>query len=69
MLKNTQLLIMIGIVISLNSFAAAATKEYSLVIAKETVNITGEPLKRITINGSIPGPTLEFSDDADLHIL
>jgi CopA family copper-resistance protein len=70
MLKNTRLLIIIGLVIHFNSFAAAATKEYSLVIAKETVNITGEPLNRITINGSIPGPTLEFTDgdEAVIHV-
>ena len=70
MLKNTRLLIIIGLVILFNSFAAAATKEYSLVIAKETVNITGEPLNRITINGSIPGPTLEFTDgdEAVIHV-
>ena len=34
------------------------------------MNITGEPLNRITINGSIPGPTLEFTDgdEAVIHV-
>ena len=34
--------------------ALAATQEYSLFIDKETVDITGKPLERVTINGAIP---------------
>lgn len=50
--------------------AFAATKEYSLLIDKELVNITAKPLQRITINGGIPGPTLEFTDgdEAVIHV-
>ncbi len=54
----------------LSAPAFAATQEYSLVIDKEILNITGKPLKRIAINGAIPGPTLEFTDgdEAIIHV-
>ena len=71
MLKQTaKMLAMMGLLIGLAAPAFAKTQEYSLVIDKETVNITGKPLKRITINGSIPGPTLEFTegDEAVIHV-
>ncbi len=35
----------------------ALADTYNLVIAPDTVNITGNPMKAITINGTIPGPT------------
>ena len=55
---------------SLGNSALAKTQEYSLVIDKQTVNLTGKPLQRITINDTIPGPTLEFTegDDAVIHV-
>lgn len=37
-------------------------KEYTLTINEETINITGKEVKGMTINGSIPGPTLEFTE-------
>lgn len=40
----------------------ASTQEYSLVIEKTTVNFTGQNVPAMTINGSIPGPTLKFKD-------
>ena len=48
----------------------AETREYSLVVAKEQVYITGKPLKRVTVNGSIPGPTLQFNEgeEAIIHV-
>ena len=57
-------------VMLLNISVFAGTQEYSLVINKEIVNITDSPLKRITINGDIPGPTLEFreGDEAVIHV-
>ena len=36
--------------------------EYDLVIDEETVNFTGKDVKAMTINGQIPGPTLEFTE-------
>lgn len=41
--------------------ATAKTVEYNLVISEKTVNITGEPVQAMAINGSLPGPTLYFT--------
>jgi hypothetical protein len=35
-------------------------KEYTITISEKTVNKAGKDVKGMTINGSIPGPTLEF---------
>ncbi|AEP09576.1 copper resistance system multicopper oxidase [Micavibrio aeruginosavorus] len=53
------------------SFASPAkAEEYNLVIAHEPVNITGKTVEKITINGTIPGPTLRFTEgeDAIIHV-
>lgn len=39
---------------------SAATVEYDLTIALKEMNFTGQPVKPITINGQLPGPTLRF---------
>lgn len=41
---------------------------YNLEIAHEEVNITNKPLKKITINGTIPGPTLRLTEGEDVII-
>lgn len=54
------------------SFSAFANQtEYTLVIDRESVNITGKIVNRITINGTIPGPALEFTegDEAVVHVI
>ena len=40
----------------------AAVKEYDLTIAEQTVNITGKPVERITVNGKFVAPLLEFEE-------
>lgn len=51
------------------SFALPAKAgEYSLQINRETVNITGNPVKKITLNGGIPGPTFRFTEGEDITI-
>ena len=45
-----------------SSSAFAAVKEYHLTIAEQTVNITGKPVQRITVNGQFPAPALEFEE-------
>ncbi len=54
------------------TFAAvpARAEEYDLVIAREPVNITGRAVNKITINGTIPGPTLRFTEgqEAVIHV-
>ncbi|RXJ44630.1 multicopper oxidase domain-containing protein [Gelidibacter gilvus] len=37
-------------------------REYTLVIKEELINKTGKEVKGMTVNGSIPGPTLEFTE-------
>jgi hypothetical protein len=41
--------------------AAAATVEYELVVAEREVSVTGRPVRALTLNGGIPGPTLRFT--------
>jgi len=44
--------------------------EYTLVVDREPRNITGKTVQAITINGQLPGPTLEFveGDYAIMHV-
>ncbi|MAS87241.1 MAG: copper oxidase [Micavibrio sp.] len=42
--------------------------EYNLTIAKEPVKITGKTVNKITVNGTIPGPTLRFKEGEDVII-
>jgi CopA family copper-resistance protein len=48
----------------------AGVVEYNLTIASGTVNFTGNERPAMTINGSIPGPTLRFhvGDVAVIHV-
>lgn len=48
------------------SFAAGA--EYVLVIEKNKVNMTGKEVSAMTINGNIPGPTLQFKEGDSARI-
>ena len=62
--------LVIGVCLVSSSWAFAAVKEYHLNIDEQMVNITGTPLKRITVNGQFPAPLLEFEegDDAVIHV-
>ncbi|HEX9714879.1 MAG TPA: multicopper oxidase domain-containing protein [Desulfurivibrionaceae bacterium] len=40
----------------------AAIVEYDLTIARQEVNLTGQPTEAMTINGAIPGPVLRFTE-------
>ena len=46
-------------------------REYTLTIEKQAVNFTGKEVMGMTINGSIPGPTLEFTEgeQAVIHVI
>ncbi len=46
----------------------ARADEYSLTIARKTVNITGHPVEKLAINGTIPGPTLHFREGEDVTV-
>lgn len=68
-IKLTQSLL-VGVCLVSSSWAFSAVKEYHLNIDEQMVNITGKPLKRITVNGQFPAPLLEFEegDDAVIHV-
>ena len=40
--------------------SSAFAKTYDLEIKKQNVFVTGKAVEAITINGSIPAPTLDF---------
>lgn len=61
------ILILSGLWLLFMPFQAQA-KEYNLVIAREPVNITGNSVKKITVNGTIPGPTLRFQEGEEVTI-
>lgn len=68
-IKLSQSVIVIVCLLS-SSWGVAAVKEYHLTIDEGIVNVTGKPLKRITVNGQFPAPLLEFEegDDAVIHV-
>lgn len=49
----------------------AATVEYTLTVARQTVTIAGQAANKITVNGTLPGPTLRFTegDEAIIHVV
>ena len=51
-------------------YTLAAIKEYHLNIDQGVVNVTGKPVKRITVNGKFIAPLLEFEegDEAVIHV-
>lgn len=62
--------LLIGLCIFSSSWTLAAVREYHLTIDEGLVNVTGKPLKRITVNGKFIAPLLEFEegDDAVIHV-
>jgi CopA family copper-resistance protein len=46
----------------------ASAGEYALVIEERVVNITGKPAKKITVNGTIPGPALRFKEGEEVVV-
>ena len=43
-------------------YGQADTTMYHITLRQETVNMTGEDVTGMTINGTIPGPVLRFSE-------
>ena len=62
--------LLLALCLSASTALFAAVKQYHLTIAEGLVNITGKPVKRITVNGQFPAPLLEFEqgDDAVIHV-
>lgn len=53
-----------------SSCVFSAVKEYHLHIDEAMVQVSGKPVKRITVNGQFPAPALTFEegDDAVIHV-
>ncbi|MFU8926072.1 copper resistance system multicopper oxidase [Acinetobacter puyangensis] len=47
----------------------SAVREYYLTIAEQSINITGQATKKITVNGQFPAPTLFFEEGDDAVIV
>jgi len=64
----SSLVAVFGLLVS--PWTVAAIKEYHLNINEQQVNVTGQPLKRITVNGKFTAPLLEFEegDEAVIHV-
>ena len=60
--------LLVGVCLASPSWVFAAIKEYQLVIDESTINVTGKPVKRITVNGHFPAPLLEFEEGDDAVI-
>ena len=69
-LRTTAVAVLIFFTLFAHIQAQAAVVEYEVTIAQQEVNITGKPALGMTINGSIPGPTLRFKegDTARIHV-
>ncbi|WP_272197753.1 copper resistance system multicopper oxidase [Acinetobacter baumannii] len=64
----SSLVAVFGLLVS--PWTLAAIKEYHLNINEQKVNVTGKPLKQITVNGKFTAPFLEFEegDEAVIHV-
>lgn len=58
----------IAVLLLTASVSSVQAAEYQLDIARKTVNVTGTPVEKITVNGTIPGPTLHFREGEDVTI-
>jgi CopA family copper-resistance protein len=67
---RTRFIVILFIVFILSDRSMAAVTEYTLSIDYDTVNYTGQDVEAMTINGSIPGPVLRFTegDTARIHV-
>ncbi|TCM59090.1 CopA family copper-resistance protein [Acinetobacter calcoaceticus] len=54
--------VVVAICMLSSSWSYGAVREYQLTIEENMVNVTGKPLKRITVNGQFPAPLLEFEE-------
>jgi FtsP/CotA-like multicopper oxidase with cupredoxin domain len=65
-----RIILLCSILILINSVVSAEVREYNLTIRYQNVNVTGRDVKAMTINDSIPGPTLRFNkgDMAKIHV-
>lgn len=69
-LKLPEIVSLVLIFFFIHAPLQAAIVEYDLTIARQNVNITGKDAEAMTINNTIPGPTLRFKegDTARIHV-
>ena len=53
---------------TLSQSAASTAGTYDLTIAEITINVSGKERTALSINGTVPGPTLRFTEGEDLII-
>jgi FtsP/CotA-like multicopper oxidase with cupredoxin domain len=60
----------LALLFALVAVAQAQISEHHLTIARQAVAISGKASEKITVNGTIPGQTLRFSegDEAVIHV-
>lgn len=62
------ILALLSVCLGSSPAARSDTVEYDLHIDYHTVNFTGRDVQAMTINGQIPGPTLEFSEGDTVRV-
>ncbi|SDB81392.1 copper resistance system multicopper oxidase [Acinetobacter boissieri] len=55
-------ILLLSVGVFLSTWVTAAVKTYDLNIDEQIVNVTGKPLKRLTVNGKFVAPLLEFEE-------
>ena len=66
-IQKSQLLLLV-FTVGISTWSWSAVREYQLNIDEKTVNVTGKPVKKITVNGQFPAPVLEFEEGDDAVI-
>jgi FtsP/CotA-like multicopper oxidase with cupredoxin domain len=66
-IQKSQLLLL-AFTVGLSTWSWSAVREYQLNIDEQIVNVTGKPVKKITVNGQFPAPVLEFEEGDDAVI-
>src|SRR5699024_2838493 len=64
-INNTSIftVILTLLIFNQSAYSQSDTTVYHLTIDQKTVNFTGKNVQGMSINGSIPGPTLRFNED------
>ncbi len=67
---RTKIIFIISALLFLNGVSFAFVREYDLRISYKNVNFTGSEVKAMSVNDTIPGPTLRFKEDdiARIHV-
>lgn len=67
--NQTMLRYLLPILWLLPCLAGAANRHVELAMQYRTVNLAGKPVRAVTVNGSIPGPELRFTEGDDVELV